>query len=183
MISSNTGSHNKLVPWDNKLLLGPKLIENYDTDPLGQNTSSFADHSCQTQQFGLLTTVLMAIQCTTWNTGWIKTELATLTLYAVYAGHIGGPTIIRGCYVKCHSLQLQIYYTHFLPLQHLTAVIISAIRQQAITWANVDQDLWRHMASLGHNDLKRCSKGMNCKAKDWQQGITQVGICIDHNHF
>ena len=26
---------------------------------------------------------------------------------------------------------------------------------QAITWANVDSDLCRHMASLGHNDLIR----------------------------
>ena len=25
--------------------------------------------------------------------------------------------------------------------------------QQAITWANVDPDLCRHMASLGHNEL------------------------------
>ena len=29
-------------------------------------------------------------------------------------------------------------------------------RQQAITWANVDQDLCRHMASLGHNELLHC---------------------------
>ena len=29
-----------------------------------------------------------------------------------------------------------------------------AWRQQAITWANVDQDLCRHMASLGYNELK-----------------------------
>ena len=28
-----------------------------------------------------------------------------------------------------------------------------AIRQQAITWANVDPDLRRHMASLGLNEL------------------------------
>ena len=26
-------------------------------------------------------------------------------------------------------------------------------RQQAITWSNVDPDLCRHMASLGHNEL------------------------------
>ena len=26
--------------------------------------------------------------------------------------------------------------------------------QQAITWANVDPDLCRHMVSLGHNDLR-----------------------------
>ena len=28
-----------------------------------------------------------------------------------------------------------------------------AVRQQAITWANVDPDLCRHMASLGPNEL------------------------------
>ena len=27
-------------------------------------------------------------------------------------------------------------------------------RRQAITWANVDPDLCRHSASLGHNELK-----------------------------
>ena len=26
-------------------------------------------------------------------------------------------------------------------------------RQQAITWTSVDQDLWRHMALIGHNEL------------------------------
>ena len=30
---------------------------------------------------------------------------------------------------------------------------IGAVRQQAITWANVDPDLCRHMVSLGHNEL------------------------------
>ena len=31
---------------------------------------------------------------------------------------------------------------------------LGALRQQAITWANVDPDLCRHMASLVHNELK-----------------------------
>ena len=35
----------------------------------------------------------------------------------------------------------------------LVQVRLGAIKQQAITWANVDWDLWRHMASLGHNEL------------------------------
>ena len=36
------------------------------------------------------------------------------------------------------------------------------IRQQAIIWTNVidianaDQDIWHHMASLGHNELTHC---------------------------
>ena len=28
-----------------------------------------------------------------------------------------------------------------------------AVRQQAITWTNVDPELGRHMVSLGHNEL------------------------------
>ena len=30
--------------------------------------------------------------------------------------------------------------------------------QEAITWANVDPDLYRHMASLGHNELMQTAK-------------------------
>ena len=33
---------------------------------------------------------------------------------------------------------------------------MTAVRHQAITWANVDQDPWRHVASLGHNELNLC---------------------------
>ena len=32
-------------------------------------------------------------------------------------------------------------------------LMLGAVRQQAITWANVDPDLCCHMASLGHNEL------------------------------
>ena len=37
--------------------------------------------------------------------------------------------------------------------QHWFRYWIGAVRQQAITWANVDPDLYCHMASLGHNEL------------------------------
>ena len=41
-----------------------------------------------------------------------------------------------------------------VPSTHLVLVNGGwAIRQQAITWANVDPDLCRHMVSLGHNEL------------------------------
>ena len=30
---------------------------------------------------------------------------------------------------------------------------LGTFKQQAITWANVDTDLWHHMASQGHGDL------------------------------
>ena len=35
---------------------------------------------------------------------------------------------------------------------------LGVVRQQAITWANVEQALWRHMASQGHNGLKFLSR-------------------------
>ena len=31
--------------------------------------------------------------------------------------------------------------------------MLGAVRQQAITWANVDPDLWRHIVWLGQNEL------------------------------
>ena len=36
----------------------------------------------------------------------------------------------------------------------LVRVMLGVIRQQAITWADVDPDLSGHMASLGHNELR-----------------------------
>ena len=33
-------------------------------------------------------------------------------------------------------------------------MMMNGDRQQAITWANVDQDLCQHMVSLGHNELR-----------------------------
>ena len=32
---------------------------------------------------------------------------------------------------------------------------LNAWRHQAITWAKVDPDLYRHMVSLGHNELTK----------------------------
>ena len=37
--------------------------------------------------------------------------------------------------------------------QHWFRYWLGAVRQQAITWANVDPDLCRHMTSLGPNEL------------------------------
>ena len=36
----------------------------------------------------------------------------------------------------------------------LVQVMAWAVRQQAITWANNDPDLCRHVVSLGHNELR-----------------------------
>ena len=33
--------------------------------------------------------------------------------------------------------------------------MVGAVRQQAITWVDVDQDLYRRVASSGHIDLNR----------------------------
>ena len=35
----------------------------------------------------------------------------------------------------------------------LVQVMFGAVRQQAITWAKVDQDLCHHIMSLGYNEL------------------------------
>ena len=47
-------------------------------------------------------------------------------------------------YVELHSNECQ--WTLMMISQHW-------FRQQAITWINVDPDLFRHMVSLGHNEL------------------------------
>ena len=48
---------------------------------------------------------------------------------------------------KCHR-------TLLMTSQHWVRKWLGAIRQQAITCANVDPDLCRHMVSLGHNELR-----------------------------
>ena len=47
--------------------------------------------------------------------------------------------------VECHG-------TIQMVSQHWFRQRLGAVRQQAITWANVDQDICRLMASLGHNN-------------------------------
>ena len=41
-----------------------------------------------------------------------------------------------------------------------TSVQVMACWQQAFTWANVDTDICRHMASMGHNELNKFYKLM-----------------------
>ena len=53
---------------------------------------------------------------------------------------------------------------HRIPLmrnQHQFRWWLGATRQQAITWANVDPDLYRHMASQGHYELNSVTLGPN----------------------
>ena len=47
--------------------------------------------------------------------------------------------------------------------QHMFRYCLDVVRQQAIVWANVDSDIWRHMAPLGHNELNH-----GCLYKIWQ---------------
>ena len=45
------------------------------------------------------------------------------------------------------------HWTELMLRQHWFRYWLGAVRQQAITWANVDPDLCRHMASPGHNEI------------------------------
>ena len=47
---------------------------------------------------------------------------------------------------------------------------LGAIKQQAITWTSVDQDVQRHMASLGPNEL-RCIIGV---ALRWEESLSDL---------
>ena len=73
--------------------------------------------------------------------------------------------------------------------QHWFKLWLGAIRQQAITWANVDPDVCRHLASLGHNELtlprsttwwsyKICAVRHLCnKTSDWWFTHTEKQWC------
>ena len=58
------------------------------------------------------------------------------------------PSDIHG--LACKNYELM---TNILLITHAFPGRLRAIRQQAITWANVVRDLCRHMASIGHNEL------------------------------
>ena len=54
-------------------------------------------------------------------------------------------------FVKLASYQGQ--WTLLIISQHWFRYWLGAVRQQAITWDNVDEGLCRHIVSLGHNGL------------------------------
>ena len=54
-------------------------------------------------------------------------------------------TLLTG---KCHR-------TPLMTSQHWFGYWLGAVRQQSITWANIDTDLCHHMASLSHNELNQ----------------------------
>ena len=65
---------------------------------------------------------------------------------------------------------------------------LGAIRQQAITWANVDPDLCRHMASLGHNELKHSSMVRNGSGSELTKDTPCLAVIVElwvvsYEHF
>ena len=66
---------------------------------------------------------------------------------------------------ECHM-------TLLLISQHWFRQWLGAVRQQAITWTSVDQDLQRHMASLGPNELSQ-----------WELVIQEIfgDLCANHD--
>ena len=65
------------------------------------------------------------------------------------------------------------------------ATLVGAIRQQAITWTNVDQDPCRHMATLGHNELNviqpiQCNHQIKCYIPEtWICKLNHLIIWLD----
>ena len=57
--------------------------------------------------------------------------------------------------------------------QHWFRWWLGAVRQQANTWANIDPDLCRHMASLGLNELASVSSNMARNSRTSNHIITK----------
>ena len=86
---------------------------------------------------------------------WAKLDSNFLTpsmhVYACmrHAGQRRGPVLRRANVVWIISMNI----CAFVPINHHGANNC-CLRQQAITWANVDPDLCCYMAPLGHNELR-----------------------------
>ena len=61
--------------------------------------------------------------------------------------------MIDGWGISCEIALIWMSLDFTEDLSTLVQVMACGVKQQAITWANVDPDLCRHMASLGHNEL------------------------------
>ena len=70
---------------------------------------------------------------------WSRIGLAVLILNAAGVGLTDRPTVISGCYNKFHSLQLQNYYAHFLPLQHTHIHANTTMRNWSWEWPLVSR--------------------------------------------
>ena len=74
---------------------------------------------------------------------------------------------------ECHSTSPSLN-------QHWFRSWLGAVRQQAITWADVDLDPRRHMTFLGHNELSMC--GGKYKAIFIALLIPETVICLKYHH-
>ena len=75
-----------------------------------------------------------------------------------------------------HLLSCECHRTSLMRSQHWFRQWLGAIRQQAIIWANLDPDLYPHMASLGHTELK-----FEIYAYGSHWVATQMVLCITGN--
>ena len=71
--------------------------------------------------------------------GWSRIGLAVLILHAAGVGLTDRPADISGRYNKYHSLQLQIYYAHFPPLQHTHIHANTTMRNWSWEWSWVSR--------------------------------------------
>ena len=76
---------------------------------------------------------------------------------------------------ECHCTSLMIS-------QYWFRLWLGVVRQQAITWANVDPDLCHHMASLGHNELQNGHWRIHSKCVKYLLGFVEDGhqTCLNH---
>ena len=69
--------------------------------------------------------------------------------------------MVNGWGISCETAFIWVSLGNTYDKSTFVQVMAWCLRQQASTWANVDLDLCRHMASLGHNELMHfCSKGV-----------------------
>ena len=64
-------------------------------------------------------------------------------------------------------------------LQHWFRLWLGAVRQQAITWANDDPDLWCHVLSLGHNESLK-ALGWRHNERDGVSNHRRLDVLLNH---
>ena len=70
------------------------------------------------------------------------------------------------------------HWTLLMISQHWFRLWLSAVRQQAIIWTSIDPDLSRHMALLGHNELKPMSELIGQCLPDYHLGPRHEFSCF-----
>ena len=122
--------------------------------------------------FNVLTQCALGHIAIIWNV-WFSNVILLLWISSPF------PVKLSSC--KCHRSLLMIN-------QHWFGWWLSAVGQQAITWANVDPDLWCHMATQGHSKLTHCPREkwwIYCRAdsrfvsSQWETAL----ICNNVSHW